>query len=52
MATQYQKQDILDAIHVLKRENVITKKEIDLIKTCWESIKHNNDYIFTKSEPQ
>ena len=45
----YNNRNILTGLLTL---NVITKKEIDLIKTCWESIKHNNDYIFTKSEPQ
>lgn len=43
----YNNRNILTGLLTL---NVITKKEIDLIKTCWESIKHNNDYIFTKSD--
>lgn len=44
----YNERSILTGLLAL---NVITKEEVDSIKTCWESIKHNNDHIFTKSEP-
>ena len=43
----YNDRNILTGLLAL---NVITKEEVDSIKTCWESIKHNNDHIFTKSE--
>lgn len=42
----YNNRNILTGLLMLK---VITKEEIDSIKTCWESIKHNNDHIFIKS---
>lgn len=44
----YNERNILTGLLAL---NAITKEEVDYIKTCWKSIKHNNDDIFTKSEP-
>lgn len=46
--SKYNNRNILTGLLAL---NVITKEEVDSIKTCWESIKHNNDHIFTKTEP-
>lgn len=43
----YNERNILTGLLAL---NAITKEEVDSIKACWESIKHNNDHIFTKSE--
>lgn len=44
----YSERNILTGLIAL---NVITTEEVDYIKACWKSIKHNNNNIFTKSEP-